>query len=137
MKARRGARPPVVASRGHVESPLCEPLPGPCVIRTGQREARIGPMAGTTFSPELLARLEALLLDFDLNWRDGWPPPAPPALAADDPPRLPALGEMVKIDMERQRQLGRHTPLADYLRRYPELGTPATVEPALILAEYL
>jgi serine/threonine protein kinase len=83
-----------------------------------------------------LTGLEALLLEFDLHWHPDKLDLVLAALAPDDPLRRPALIEMVKIDLERQRSLGRHIRLADYLHRYSELGTPATVDAALVLAEF-
>jgi hypothetical protein len=50
--------------------------------------------------------------------------------------RLPALVEMVKIDLERQWQLGRRISLEEYLKLYPELGAPETVSADLIQAEF-
>ena len=47
-----------------------------------------------------------------------------------------ALIEMVKIDLERRWQRGERVGLADYLRDYPELGTPQTVSADLVRAEY-
>src|SRR5947208_10857092 len=81
--------------------------------------------------------LEAWLVEFDQAWHEdrlasgaGELPPSGHAL------RLPALVEMVKIDLERQWQRGRRVVLEDYLRSYPELGTPATVSVDLLHAEY-
>src|SRR5262245_24080893 len=81
--------------------------------------------------------VESLLVGFDLDWRDGLlaervrrlPPPGSPA-------RLPALVEMVKIDLERRWQQGERVGLDAYLKAYPELGTHETASPELIRAEY-
>jgi len=43
---------------------------------------------------------------------------------------------MVKIDLERQWQLGRHVSLESYLDQFPELGSPENVSADLIEAEY-
>ena len=50
--------------------------------------------------------------------------------------RLPALAEMVKIDLERQWRSGRHVSLESYLKEFPELGGPGDVSVDLIQAEY-
>jgi serine/threonine protein kinase len=83
-----------------------------------------------------LARLEDLLIDFDQTWSASRLDALLASLTLGDPLRLPALVEMIKIDLERHRKDGRTVALADYLRRYPELGTPASVHADLILAEY-
>src|SRR5262249_45807652 len=49
--------------------------------------------------------------------------------------RLPALAEMVKIDIERQWQQGHQVSLESYLKQYPELGNPADVSLNLVQAE--
>src|SRR5262249_11904827 len=56
------------------------------------------------------------------------PPPGQPL-------RLPALIELVKIDLERNWQRGRHLCLADYTARDPELGPAEALPPDLLLAE--
>jgi serine/threonine protein kinase len=50
--------------------------------------------------------------------------------------RLPALVEMVKLDLNRQWLQGRPVDLESYLEAFPELGTVETISPELILAEY-
>jgi hypothetical protein len=84
--------------------------------------------------------LESWLVDFDAAWRDDalaeWVAQRLPAPDQPGPLRLPALIELVKIDMERQWQHGRRLSLGSYLERYPELGTAATVAADLIFAEY-
>jgi serine/threonine protein kinase len=50
--------------------------------------------------------------------------------------RLPALVEMVKLDLSREWLLGRPVTLESYLDSFPELGTAETVAAELILAEY-
>src|SRR5437879_3881147 len=80
---------------------------------------------------------ESWLFEFDRDWHDGrlaervrkLPPPG-------DPLRLPALVEMVKIDLERHWQHGRQACVEGYLRSYPELGTIDTAPADLILKEY-
>src|SRR5262245_50087879 len=56
-----------------------------------------------------------------------------PLVGAD---RLPALVEMVKLDLSREWLLGRPVTLESYLDSFPELGTAETVAAELILAEY-
>jgi tetratricopeptide (TPR) repeat protein len=80
-------------------------------------------------------QLETWLAEFEENWDEHrltiqverLPPPGHPL-------RLPALIELVKIDLERQWQHGRRLRVADYLQRYPELG-PAAAPSDLLLAE--
>jgi serine/threonine protein kinase len=80
-------------------------------------------------SPTDRLQLEAWLAEFEETWDEHrlaaqverLPPPGQPL-------RLPALIELVKIDLERNWQRGRHLTLADYLARYPELG-PAEALP--------
>lgn len=50
--------------------------------------------------------------------------------------RLPALVEMVKLDLSREWLEGRPVKLESYLESFPELGTVETVPAELILAEY-
>src|SRR5262245_17580286 len=57
----------------------------------------------------------------------------PPLVGADG---LPALVEIVKLDLSREWLLGRPVTLESYLDSFPELGTAETVAPELILAEY-
>src|SRR5438132_4994816 len=84
--------------------------------------------------------LEAWLVAFDLDWEVGLLErrvrglqrlPMGGAL------QLPALIEMVKVDLERQWQHGRQISLEIYLKSYPDLGGPDEVVADLILAEYL
>jgi WD40 repeat protein len=81
-------------------------------------------------------QLETWLAEFEEGWDEHClaarverlPPPGQPL-------RLPALIELVKIDLERNWQRGRYRSLSDYLARYPELG-PAEALPAdLLLTE--
>src|SRR5438445_741608 len=91
----------------------------------------------TALSKEERQLAESWLFEFDRDWHDGrlaervrkLPPPG-------DPLRLPALVEMVKIDLERQWQHGRQACVEGYLRTYPELGTIDTAPADLILKEY-
>jgi predicted Ser/Thr protein kinase len=50
--------------------------------------------------------------------------------------RVPALVEMVKLDLSREWRQGRQVTLESYLASFPELGTSETVPVELILAEY-
>ena len=49
---------------------------------------------------------------------------------------IPALVEMVKLDLSREWLQGRPVNLESYLESFPELGTAETVSAELILAEY-
>jgi serine/threonine protein kinase/WD40 repeat protein len=81
--------------------------------------------------------LEAWLLEFDQAWASGYLEERIAALPpAGAPLRGPALAELVKIDLERQWHAGGRVRLEDYLRRFPELGSPQSVPADLIQAEY-
>jgi serine/threonine protein kinase len=81
-------------------------------------------------------QLEAWLAEFEVAWDEcrlaaqveRLPPPGQPL-------RLPALIELVKIDLERNWQRGRRLTLGDYVARYPELGPAAALPADLRLAE--
>ena len=80
--------------------------------------------------------LEAWLVEFDRTWderrlasRVQQLPPAGSRL------RLPALIEMVKIDLEKQWTHGHRPVLETYLHQFPELGTPETASVELVQAE--
>jgi serine/threonine protein kinase len=80
--------------------------------------------------------IEAWLLEFDRGWHEGLL-----AVAAHDIPlghtlRRAALVEMVKVDLERQWQLGRQIALETYLQLHPELGSADDLPVDLIAAEY-
>jgi WD40 repeat protein/predicted Ser/Thr protein kinase len=73
------------------------------------------------------SQLEAWLVEFDLRWN----PDLLQSRARELPGgaiRVPALTEMVKIDLERQWQQGRRVGVEHYLRAFPELG-PADAPP--------
>jgi tetratricopeptide (TPR) repeat protein len=84
-------------------------------------------------APAERLRLEGWLAEFEEAWDadrlaarvERLPPPGQPL-------RLPALIELVKIDLERNWQRGRHLTLADYLTRYPELGPAGALPPDLV-----
>ena len=80
--------------------------------------------------------LESWLVEFDQRWDEG----VLASRAQQIPPgsswRLPALAEMVKIDLARQWQRGRQVSLESYLKEFPELGSPGDVSADLIQAEY-
>ena len=80
--------------------------------------------------------LEAWLVEFGEQWGDGALPERARRLPPTSSWRLPALCEMVKIDLERQWGLGNRLSLETYLQEYPELGNPADVSADLIQAEY-
>lgn len=81
--------------------------------------------------------VESWLVSFDKSWSGTrladqvreLPPPGSPL-------RLPALLEMVKIDMERQWQEGQRPTVDSYLAAYPELGRPDDAPVDLLHAEY-
>jgi serine/threonine protein kinase len=81
--------------------------------------------------------LELWLTEFDLSWHADLLAARVRALPpAENPLRLPALIEMVKIDLRRQWERGRQSTVEDYLKTHPELGTPETVPADLLLTEF-
>jgi formylglycine-generating enzyme required for sulfatase activity len=80
--------------------------------------------------------LESWLVAFDQDWDEGLLASRVPQLAPGSSWRVPALAEMVKIDLERQWQRGRQISLESYLAQFPELGRPEDVSADLIWAEY-
>src|SRR5262249_15006304 len=50
--------------------------------------------------------------------------------------RRVALQELIKTDLEIRGRHPQHIRLEDYLSRFPELGSPASVPPALVYEEY-
>lgn len=81
--------------------------------------------------------LESWLVEFDQAWQAGqlaaWVRrlPSPGSVL-----RLPALVELVKIDLERHWEQGSRVALEVYLKDYPELGTPESVLPDLLQVEF-
>ena len=62
--------------------------------------------------------LETLLVEFDTSWQpDSLSTWAGEKLPEEEPLRRLALVEMVRVDMEKQWQQGRHLPLGSYLER--------------------
>ena len=80
--------------------------------------------------------LEAWLVEFDQRWEDGLLANRADQIPPGSSWRLPALAEMVKIDLERQWARGQEISLESYLKQYPELGRPDDVSADLIQAEY-
>jgi len=80
--------------------------------------------------------LESWLAEFDQSWAEGLLQSRVEQIPTGRSWRVPALAEMVKIDLERQWQNGRQVRLESYLKEFPELGTPADVAADLIHAEY-
>lgn len=79
--------------------------------------------------------LEAVVLSFDCAWTEECLPQHVVALPREAAWRMPALWEMIKVDLERQWQVGRAQYLDAYLASFPELGTAHDVSPELIAAE--
>src|SRR5207248_662799 len=81
--------------------------------------------------------LESWLVEFDQAWQqDSLAERVRRLPPQGSPLRLPALVEMVKIDLEHQWQQGRRPRIEAYLHFYPELGTPETAPADLLQAEY-
>ncbi len=83
-----------------------------------------------------LHRLESLLVEFDKGWDENRLTAAARQLDPADPLRLPALRAMVKVDLERRWRAGKRAMVEGYLKAFPELGTPETVDAGLLVAEY-
>ena len=80
--------------------------------------------------------LESWLVEFDQRWNEGLLANRLDQIPPGSSWRLPALAEMVKIDLERQWRRGRQMSLESYLKEFPELGSPGDVSADLIQAEY-
>src|SRR5580704_17420799 len=80
--------------------------------------------------------LESWLVEFDQRWDEGILASRAQQIPPGSSWRLPALAEMVKIDLEREWQRGRQVSLESYLKDFPELGSPADVSADPIQAEY-
>jgi serine/threonine protein kinase len=80
--------------------------------------------------------IEAWLVAFAERWEDGILAQRVEQIPPGSSWRLPALAEMVKIDLQRQWQHGHQVSLESYLARFPELGSPAEVSAELIQADY-
>ena len=80
--------------------------------------------------------LESWLVEFDQGWDEGLLANRVDQIPPGSSWRLPALAEMVKIDLERQWRRGRQVSLESYLEEFPELGSPGDVSADLIQAEY-
>ena len=80
--------------------------------------------------------LESWLVEFDQRWDEGLLANRLDQIPPGSSWRLPALAEMVKIDLERQWRRGRQVSLESYLEEFPELGSPGDVSADLIQAEY-
>ncbi len=80
--------------------------------------------------------LESWLVEFDQGWDEGLLANRLDQIPPGSSWRLPALAEMVKIDLERQWGRGRQISLESYLEEFPELGSPGDVSIDLIQAEH-
>ncbi len=80
--------------------------------------------------------LESWLVEFNRRWEDGLLANRVDQMPPGSSWRLPALAEMVKIDLERQWARGQQISLESYLEQYPELGRADDVSADLIQAEY-
>ena len=80
--------------------------------------------------------LESWLVEFDQGWDERLLASRLDEIPPGSSWRLPALAEMVKIDLERQWRHGRQVSLESYLEEFPELGSPGDVSADLIQVEY-
>jgi serine/threonine protein kinase len=90
----------------------------------------------TALSADDRRALDHWLVEFDHRWEDGLLASRVDQIPPGSSWRLPALAEMVKIDLERQWECGREITLESYLEQFPELGAPDDVSADLIQAEY-
>src|SRR4051794_18749914 len=89
----------------------------------------------STLSKADRQRLEQWLLDFGQNWDEQRLAAWMRTLPANCPWRAAALGEAVKVDLQKQWQRGHRLKVEDYLRLYPEVGNAETVPADLLLVE--
>jgi serine/threonine protein kinase len=88
-------------------------------------------------TPAEWERLESLAAHFEEAWQHGEPVDLANFLPAPgDALRPIVLHELIKTELEIRWRNGQGILLEDYLSRFPELGTPATVPAALIYEEY-
>jgi serine/threonine protein kinase len=80
--------------------------------------------------------LDSWLVEFDQGWDEGLLANRLGQIPPGSSWRLPALAEMVKIDLQRQWRRGRQVSLESYLEEFPELDSPGDVSVDLIQAEY-
>jgi predicted Ser/Thr protein kinase len=80
------------------------------------------------------ATVERWLADFDQAWDEGQLASRAAELPTG-PLRLPALIEMVKIDLERNWQRGRQVTVEEYLAHFPELNASEAEPAGLVAAE--
>jgi formylglycine-generating enzyme required for sulfatase activity len=80
--------------------------------------------------------VESWLVAFDQQWDESLLASRVDQIPPGSSWRVPALAEMVKIDLERQWQHGSKVSLETYLAQFPELGTAEDVSADLIAAEY-
>ena len=84
-------------------------------------------------------RLESLLLEFDEAW-DGSSLDNFDSMLGNNGAeafRRVALGELVKIDLQRSWLSDQPRELGFYLKRFPDLGDALTVDAELVAAEYM
>src|SRR4051794_30679294 len=95
------------------------------------------PSAVQPLGPEDKLLIKSWLAEFAQSW-------TPLSLAecfsalppAEDRLRLPTLIEFVKLDLRRRWEGEEHIEVESYLTQYPELGTPESVPPGLVRAEF-
>lgn len=87
-------------------------------------------------SDEQRCQVASWLVDFDRSWNESRLAARARELPAGTALRRAVLIEMIKIDLEKQWQLGRRPTVESYLALYPELGTPGNAPVDLIQAEY-
>src|SRR5262249_11951572 len=80
--------------------------------------------------------LDAWLAEFNHSWNEDRLAALVRQLPLAGPLRHLALGELVRRDLQQHWQKDRPIHLEAYLQDYPELGTPETVAPDLIRAQY-
>jgi hypothetical protein len=70
--------------------------------------------------------IDAFVQPFEQAWQRGGRPAIDDFLPRDSPDRLAVLKELVRVDIERRRSSGEAAEVEDYVKRYPELTSPAS-----------
>lgn len=112
-------------------------MPGMAPNASGPESRTPAPADLGTLQPQQWAKLQSLADQFETAWRSAdtaqiesfLPPPG-------EPLRTAALHELVRTDLENRWKRRQEIALEEYLKKYPELGTPETLAPQLIFEEY-
>ncbi len=95
------------------------------------------PSALQPLSQEDKQLIKTWLMEFNRIWNvDALPERIRSLPPLGDRLRLPALIELVKLDLRRRWEKGERVELESYLSAYPELGTPETAALGLVRTEF-